>query len=166
MRRVLDFVGERRGGRGRGRGRVRNLKDSLYVNSLRQGAWIWYLDIGFDDELGFQVFLVDALKSKHFSQKPTNSNSINDLSFAFNTSCSNPEAFDKSLKEKCRSGNVSPVEARYFFDCLIQRKPTPHMSSFTILFTALVKNKHYEDVISLIRRQAARSFVWRFGILI
>ncbi|TXG60594.1 hypothetical protein EZV62_015167 [Acer yangbiense] len=83
-----------------------------------------------------------ALKCKHFSQKPTYSNSNT-------TMPPNSESFDRFLKEKCRAGNVSPDEARFFFDCLIQKKPTPHMSSFTILFTSLAKNNHYDTVISL-----------------
>ncbi|TXG67906.1 hypothetical protein EZV62_009181 [Acer yangbiense] len=64
----------------------------------------------------------------------------------------NPEAIDRFLKDKCRSGNISPDEAHYFFDCLIQKKPAPHMASFTILFNALVKNNHHETVISLLKR--------------
>ncbi|KAK1581685.1 hypothetical protein Q3G72_008070 [Acer saccharum] len=61
-------------------------------------------------------------------------------------------SLDKFLNEKCRSGNVSPDEAHYVFDCMIQRQPAPHMSSFNKLFTALVKNKHYDDVISHFKR--------------
>ncbi|KAK2634036.1 hypothetical protein Ddye_028828 [Dipteronia dyeriana] len=61
-------------------------------------------------------------------------------------------SLDKFLNEKCRSGNVSPDEAHYVFDCMIQRQPAPHMSSFNKLFTALVKIKHYDDVISHFKR--------------
>ncbi|TXG47706.1 hypothetical protein EZV62_027000 [Acer yangbiense] len=63
-----------------------------------------------------------------------------------------PEALDRFLKDKCRSGNISPGEANYFFDCPIQRQPAPHMSSLTILFTALAKNNHHHTVISLFKR--------------
>ncbi|KAK3182726.1 hypothetical protein Dsin_030012 [Dipteronia sinensis] len=48
--------------------------------------------------------LYAALKCKHFYKKPTNSNSKNELpSSAFNSSCRNPEALDRFLKERCRS---------------------------------------------------------------
>ncbi|KAL5820367.1 hypothetical protein ACOSQ3_022249 [Xanthoceras sorbifolium] len=92
-----------------------------------------------------------ALKSKHFSQKPTNSNSKNGLS-SFLTDPPNPKELDRFLKEKCKSGNISPDEAHYFLDCMIQRQPAPHMASFTILFNAPAKNRHYDTVISLIQR--------------
>ncbi|KAK0589233.1 hypothetical protein LWI29_011334 [Acer saccharum] len=49
--------------------------------------------------------LYSALKCKHFYQKPTNSNSKNEFSSSvFNSSCRNPEALDRFLKERCRSG--------------------------------------------------------------
>ncbi|KAL5753720.1 hypothetical protein ACOSP7_021940 [Xanthoceras sorbifolium] len=104
--------------------------------------------------------LFSALKCKHFSQKPPNSNYKNQLSSLFNGSCHttispDPESLDrflKDLKEKCKSGNVSPDETHYFFDCMIQKQPAPHMSTFTILFTALAKNRHYDTVVSLIQK--------------
>ncbi|KAK1567060.1 hypothetical protein Q3G72_007653 [Acer saccharum] len=53
------------------------------------------------------------------------------------------------LHGKCKPGIIDPHEAFYFFDYMIHMQPTPPMSSFGILLTALVKNKHYSDVISL-----------------
>ncbi|TXG67901.1 hypothetical protein EZV62_009176 [Acer yangbiense] len=75
--------------------------------------------------------LFSALKCKHFSQKPTNSNSKNDLSSVFN----NPEAIDRLLKDKCRSEETRSSHGilHYFFN-------------------ALVKNNHHETVISLFKR--------------
>ncbi|KAI9176388.1 hypothetical protein LWI28_002173 [Acer negundo] len=57
--------------------------------------------------------------------------------------------FREFLHGKCKSGKIDLNEAFYFFDYMIHMQPTPPMSSFGILLTALVKNKHYADVISL-----------------
>ncbi|KAI9178602.1 hypothetical protein LWI28_028399 [Acer negundo] len=48
-----------------------------------------------------------------------------------------------------RSVKIDLHEAFHFFDYMIHMQPTPPMSCFNILFTTLVKNKHYGDVISL-----------------
>ncbi|KAK3185182.1 hypothetical protein Dsin_032468 [Dipteronia sinensis] len=53
------------------------------------------------------------------------------------------------LHGKCKSGKIDLHEAFYFFDYMTHMQPTPLMSCFNILFTTLVKNKHYGDVISL-----------------
>ncbi|TXG66938.1 hypothetical protein EZV62_008213 [Acer yangbiense] len=50
---------------------------------------------------------------------------------------------------KCKSGKINLHEAFNFFDYMIHMQTTPPMSSFNILFNALVKNKHYGGVISL-----------------
>ncbi|KAK1551050.1 hypothetical protein Q3G72_029306 [Acer saccharum] len=60
-----------------------------------------------------------------------------------------PARLRDSLHGKCKSGKIDLDEAHYLFDYMIHMQPTPHMSSFNILFTALVKNNHYGDVISL-----------------
>ncbi|KAL5857178.1 hypothetical protein ACOSQ3_004636 [Xanthoceras sorbifolium] len=39
----------------------------------------------------------------------------------------NPEVLDRSLKEKCSSGNVSPDVAHYFFYCVIHMQPAFHV---------------------------------------
>lgn len=52
-------------------------------------------------------------------------------------------------EDSWRSGNISPNEALYFFDCLINMNPSVPMPSFNILFTVLCKNKQYDSVVSL-----------------
>ncbi|KAK3182751.1 hypothetical protein Dsin_030037 [Dipteronia sinensis] len=61
-------------------------------------------------------------------------------------------------------GNANQVKSTsiklfYFFDYMIHMQPTPLMSCFNILFTALVKNKHYGDVISLQTRMNSLGLV-------
>lgn len=58
----------------------------------------------------------------------------------------------KFLHENCKSGNFTLSEALDFFDYMIRMKPVPHFSSFSILFSALVKNSHYDTVVSLHER--------------
>ncbi|KAL5789288.1 hypothetical protein ACOSQ2_004176 [Xanthoceras sorbifolium] len=53
------------------------------------------------------------------------------------------------LYGKCKSGKIDLHEALYFFDYMIHLQPIPPMACFSILFAALVKNKHYGYVISL-----------------
>ncbi|KAL5756495.1 hypothetical protein ACOSQ2_021241 [Xanthoceras sorbifolium] len=56
------------------------------------------------------------------------------------------------LYGKYKSGKINLNEALYIFDCIICMQPTPPLSSFNILFTALVKNKDYDDILSLQKR--------------
>ncbi|KAK1567267.1 hypothetical protein Q3G72_010091 [Acer saccharum] len=65
---------------------------------------------------------------------------------------SDPARLRDFLHGKCKSGKIHLDEAFYVFDYMIHMQPTPPMSSFNILFTALLKNKHYGDVISLHKR--------------
>ena len=95
--------------------------------------------------------------STHLKKRPPTSNSRNEVLDI--PSVADQTSLDKFLNEKCRSGNVSPHEAHYVFDCMIQRQPAPHMSSFSKLFTALVKNKHYDDVISHFKRINSTGFL-------
>ncbi|KAL5787517.1 hypothetical protein ACOSP7_004466 [Xanthoceras sorbifolium] len=53
------------------------------------------------------------------------------------------------LHGKCKPGKIDLYEALYFFDYMIHMQPTLPMYSFNVLFTALVKSKHYGDDISL-----------------
>ncbi|KAL5854215.1 hypothetical protein ACOSQ4_004017 [Xanthoceras sorbifolium] len=82
-------------------------------------------------------------------------NGVSSLSKHFTTShpksiISRDEArVHEFLHGKCKSGKINLHEALYFFDYMIHMQPTPPMYSFNVLFIALVKSKHYGDVISL-----------------
>lgn len=59
---------------------------------------------------------------------------------------------DKFLNENCKSGNITLDQAPSFFDSMIRVQPIPRISSFNKLFSAVVKSKQYDHVISLQKR--------------
>ena len=102
-----------------------------------------------------------AFKATLLSRASLPRNGVSSLSKLFTTSHPESKSKDSLMAEedrarlreflhgKCKSGKIDLQEAFYYFDYMIQMQPTPPMSSFNILFTCLVKNKHYGDVISL-----------------
>ncbi|KAI9174151.1 hypothetical protein LWI28_012797 [Acer negundo] len=97
-----------------------------------------------------------AFKANLLSRASIPRNGVSSPSKLFTTS--HPESKSKDsdrarvrefLHGKCKSGKINLHKASYFFDYMIHVQLTPPVSSFNILFTALVKNKHYGDVISL-----------------
>ncbi|KAK3185103.1 hypothetical protein Dsin_032389 [Dipteronia sinensis] len=81
-------------------------------------------------------------------------NGVSSLSKLFTTSHPESQSKDSLMAEenrarlheflhgKCKSGKIDLHEAFYFFDYMIHMQPTPLMSSFGILLTALVISLH------------------------
>ncbi|KAL5856613.1 hypothetical protein ACOSQ3_004071 [Xanthoceras sorbifolium] len=101
------------------------------------------------------AFKAILLSSFAHSRSSILRNGVSSLSKHFTTSyprsiISKDEArLREFLHGKCKTGKIDLHEALYFFDYMIHIQPTPPMYSFNVLFTALVKNRHYGDVISL-----------------
>ncbi|TXG53683.1 hypothetical protein EZV62_018939 [Acer yangbiense] len=95
------------------------------------------------------TFKARLLSSFTHSRNEVSSLSKHPNSKAKSMTEADPARLRDSLHGKCKSGKIDLDEAHYLFDYMIHMQPTPHMSSFNILFTVLVKNNHYGDVISL-----------------
>ena len=69
------------------------------------------------------------------------------------------------LRVNCRSGNFSLDEAFDSFNYMIHMHPTPAMSSFSILFSALVKKKHFDQLLVMYTRFISAGLLPHFFIL-